>query len=515
MKCKEEEDIEGQILMAKVRWIEEGEKSSKYFFGLEKQNYRKKTMNKIQINNQTIYDKEVIKEEQYKFYSKLYSSSLRDHEEISNTFFNSTSTKHLDDKDSLKGNNPVTQMELNETMLTFKTGKTPGNDGLPYEFYKTFWEVIIDPLFECYEEAIRIGQLSSSQMQAVVTLIEKKGKDRSLIKNWRPISLLNFDYKLLSKTISRRVQDVLPVLVHKNQTGFIKGRYIGDSIRVLQDIMEYTLANNLGGLLLFVDFEKAFDSIEWQFIWKALHKYNFGNYLINVIKLLYNNPESCIMNQGFSTRYFKLHRGVRQGDPLSPYLFILAVELLAVKLRDDLSVKGFRICGEEIKLTLYADDMTIILQDTKSAQLAIKILREFEKDSGLKINLEKCEGMWLGKDRFNTEKPFDIKWPIKPIRVLGIYLSYNKERALQANFEDKRDSLLKQLHWWKTRNLSLTGKVLIIKALGLTKITLLASLIHIPDRYITAVNKTIYNFIWNGKCDKVKRLIFMQNYNLG
>jgi len=502
-------------LRAKVRWHEEGERSTKYFFGLEKQNYRKKTMNKIKIHNNTIYDKEIIQKEQYKFYKQLYSSSLNDNDDISNMFFNSASMKQLDETESLMCNIPITKSELKDTLLTFKTGKTPGNDGLPCEFYKMFWDDIIDPLFECYETAIELGELSSSQKQAVVTLIEKTGKDRAYIKNWRPISLLNFDYKLLSKSISIRIQNFLPSLIHKNQTGFIKGRYIGDSIRVLQDIMLYTVAKNIGGLLLFVDFEKAFDSIEWRFLWKTLNAYNFGDYIIKIIKVLYCKPESCIMNQGLSTHYFDLQRGVRQGDPLSPYLFILALELLAVNIRDRFDIKGIRIGSEEIKLTQYADDMTLIMQDKQSAQKAITVLQEFKKDTGLKINLEKCEGMWLGIDRFNDDKPFDIKWPLKPIRVLGVYLSYNKDEALQVNFEDKIASLLKQLHWWKARKLSLTGKVLIVKALALSKFTLLASLVQIPNHYITKVNSIIFNFIWNGKCDKVKRKIFIQNYQLG
>ena len=124
----------------------------------------------------------------------------------------------------------------------------------------------------------------ASQRQAVITLIDKKGKDRALLKNWRPISLLNFDYKLLSKTISFRVTEYLPKLIHHNQSGFVKGRFIGDSIRVLQDIMLYSLEKRLPGLILFIDFEKAFDTIEWKFIWKALEKYNFGNQLIKWIK---------------------------------------------------------------------------------------------------------------------------------------------------------------------------------------------------------------------------------------
>lgn len=511
----EEERVQGLMLRANVKWHEEGEKCSKYFFDLEKQNYIKKNMTKIKVNDKVITDQKTIQEEQVNYYRNLYSSKISDKENISDSFFLSRDIKQLSESDVIKCNTPITKQELKESLHTFTSNKTPGNDGLPYEYYKMFWDELIDPLYDCYEAVINEGELSCSQKQAVMRLLEKKGKDRSFISNWRPISLLNFDYKLLSKCISRRIQNFLPHLIHRNQTGFIKGRYIGDSIRVIQDIMAYTLDKKLSGLLLFIDFEKAFDSIEWKFIWKALKRYNIGDYLINLIQILYTNPESCVMNNGFSSRYFSLHRGVRQGDPLSPYIFILALELLAVYIREDPSIRGFKIKETEIKLTLYADDMTLMLRDKHSAIKALDIIKKFEKESGLKMNIEKCEGMWLGIDHNNSEKPFGIRWPNAPIKVLGIYLSYDKTAAIKANFEDKIASLLKQLHWWKARKLSLTGKILIVKALGLSKFVLLASLLHIPQEYVIKINSIIYNFIWNGKSDKVKRSILSQDYYLG
>ena len=163
---------------------------------------------------------------------------------------------------------------------------------------------------------------------------------------------------------------------------FMKGRFIGDSIRVLQDVMSYTMQKKLSGLLLFIDFEKAFDTIEWEFIWKALKKFNFGDYLIKLVQILYTNPESCVMNNGFSSRYFNLNRGVRQGDPLSPYIFILAVELLAINIREQHSIKGFKIGENEIKLTLYADDMTLMLQDKYSAKNALDIFKCLKRNQG-------------------------------------------------------------------------------------------------------------------------------------
>ena len=114
------------------------------------------------------------------------------------------------------------------------------------------------------------------------------------------------------------MQEYLPLLINLNQAGFFKGRFIGDTIRIIQDLIEYTNIKDLPGLLLFIDFEKAFDTKVWKFIWKMFESFNFGNSFIKWLKIIYKNPQSCIINNGHTGQYFELQRGVRQGDPLSP-----------------------------------------------------------------------------------------------------------------------------------------------------------------------------------------------------
>ena len=144
--------------------------------------------------------------------------------------------------------------------------------------------------------------MTNSQRQAVITLLQKPGKDRLLLQNWRPISLLNLDYKILTKVIGQRIQVVLPDIIHENQSGFVSGRKIKHSVKLIQDIMDFTEYKKAKGYFLFIDFEKAFDSIEWNFIFKVLETFNFGNELIKWIKLFCNDVYSCIINNGSSTR---------------------------------------------------------------------------------------------------------------------------------------------------------------------------------------------------------------------
>ena len=174
-------------------------------------------------------------------------------------------------------------------------------------------KLVVDSLNYAFE----YGELSSSQKQAVITLIVKKGKDKRLVKNWRPISLVNVDAKLASKTLAKRLEKVLPEVINFNQNAFVKGRTIFDSVRTIDDVIKYVRYKDIPGILVAIDFEKAFDSLNLIqfFILRVLHAFNFGPSLIQWIRVLYNNASSCVMNNGFTTGPFALRRGVRQEIP--------------------------------------------------------------------------------------------------------------------------------------------------------------------------------------------------------
>ena len=169
-----------------------------------------------------------------------------------------------------------------------------------------------------------VGELSTSQKQAVITLTEKKERDKWLVKNWRPISLMNVDVKIASKALSFRLKQVLPNLINYDQTAYMKGRFINESIRLIDNILYHTEQENIDGILFAADIEKAFDSVEHNFIFASLKRFGFGVEFIEWIRTLLFNVSSCVMNNGFSTGYFSIERGTRHGDPLSAYIFILS-----------------------------------------------------------------------------------------------------------------------------------------------------------------------------------------------
>ncbi len=232
-------------------------------------------------------------------------------------------------------------------------------DGLPCEFYKFFWPKIKDVLYNALKHAYEKGELHISARRGVITLIPKKDKDINYIKNWRPLTLLNCDYKIIAKLLALRLKNILMKLIHSDQTGFLKNRFIGENIRKTLDLIEYTEQEDIPALLISIDFEKCFDRVEWQAVKGALKYFNFGEKFIRWIHILYQNIESCTTNNGYSSDWFRPTRGLRQGCPLSPYLFLVTAEILGYLIRRNDNIKGIKLNDTEYKLTQYADNTNL------------------------------------------------------------------------------------------------------------------------------------------------------------
>ena len=355
--------------------------------------------------------------------------------------------------------------ECYKVLSTFENNKTPGNDGLTIEFYKFFWPEIGTLLVDTLNYAYFQGELSNTQKQAVITLIEKKGKDRRLIKNWRPISLLNVDVKIGSKAIAKRLEKVLPDIIHYDQNAFVKGRTIFDATRTISDVMDFTKAKDYKGIITAIDFEKAFDSVNWNFLSKSLESFGFGESFRAWIKTFYSNISSSVTNNGFSTPSFNLKRGVRQGDPLSPSLFIIVLELLAISVRNNNQIRGINVDGNELKLVIFADDMTSFVRDKQSHLALFNTINLFSTYSGLCINHDKTEILLLGNMEIKASE-LGVKEISKVVKILGVHLTHNPSLFYKMNFETIEKSLRESVKGWSWRGLTLLGRIQVIKVSG-------------------------------------------------
>ena len=367
---------------------------------------------------------------QREFYKNLYTSGPHD-ATYNDLFFEDPKLVKLGQLEQDKLEESLLLEECHNVLKQCAKGKCPGSDGLSVEFYLHFWPLLGEEMIQSFNYALNYGKMNITQRQGVIKVIPKKKKDRSYLENWRPLTLLNVDYKIATKTIAHRISKVLPKLIDEDQTGYVNGRYIGQNIRLIQDVMIMTEVAEIPGMALFIDFKKAFDTVDWNFLFKTLEVLNFGPQILRWIKTFYNDCYRC------ASEFFKLQRGVRQGCPLSGALFVLCAEILANAIRQDKTMSGIKIFDREFKISQYADDTTVFVSDLESAENLFKLLNAFQQCSGLEINKSKTEGMWLGANRNKTSKHFDIAWPFEPICALGVNFSYHNDVSHQKKFRTK------------------------------------------------------------------------------
>ena len=203
------------------------------------------------------------------FYSSIYKEdNFKIPDDASYSFLRSQPIPKLSNDDALACEGSLTLEECFRSLRSFQSNKSPGNVCLTVEFYKAFWESLGELLMDSLNCSFDKGELSSSQkqLQAIITLIEKKDKDKRKISYWRPISLINVDVKIGSKAVASRLQTVLPKIIHHNQHAYVKGRTINDAIRTMDGILVYAERYGINGKMLTEDFQKAFDSVNRNFL---------------------------------------------------------------------------------------------------------------------------------------------------------------------------------------------------------------------------------------------------------
>ena len=512
--------LEGSIVRSRAKWIDQGEKTSKYFCNLENRNYISKCMPNLWKSDgeKTETEEEIINETKA-FYENLYNLKETEDTDLNQKLPYEDIPK-LNDEENKKLEGLLKPEELLYSLKNLKNNKSPGSDGFTAEFLKFFWKDLGTFILRSLNNSFQKGELSQTQKEGLITCIPKGEKDKQYLKNWRPISLLNVTYKLASACIANRIKTVLPKLINEDQTGFIKGRYIGENIRNLYDLFYYTEKHNIPGLLLLIDFEKAFDSVAWTFIYKVLDFFNFGESIKKWISVFYNDIKSCVIVNGQPSPWFKILRGCRQGDPLSPYIFILCAEILALMIRKNVNIKGIVVGRKEFLNFQYADDTSLTLDGTdKSLKHALLVLKFYAKASGLHINVEKTRVVWFGSmkgSNLKLCKETNLSWDQGIFTVLGVKFCTNLNDMLALNYSEKVREIRDLLINWSKRILTPYGKIIVIKSMAMAKINhLILALPNPAERIISEINSMFFRFIWNGSRDRIKRSVSIKEYKDG
>ena len=503
-----EYQCKGAFVRSRARWLEFGEKSSKYFLQLEKAKGTKKEIDCIEVDDKIIKNDEEILINICKYYSNLYekkntNSDFKDY--ISNVKLNMLSAE---DAQICEGK--LTENECWQALKSMNLNKSPGGDGLSVEFYRYFWgdvkQMVLDSLNEGYDKK----ELSSTQSQATLTLLYKKG-NKKLLDNWRPISLLNIDYKLAASVLTLRLKKIIHKIVSHDQAGFMKKRSAAECIRFIQDTIEYCKHTNKAGIILFLDFMKGFDTVDHEFLFNLLREFGFKHSFVTWIETLYSNANGRILNNGWISESFCIGRGVRQGCPLSALLFIIVAEVLAAKINQSPNIQGIRVprhvndpeC-KDIRIIQYADDTTIFTNSIDFVKNIMKEVELFGVNAGPKINWSKSKFMKLNISEKTVE---GLKFTENPIKCLGIYVGKNIQEIENLNWEGRSEKIRGILDSWRMRNLSLYGKVTVIKHLIISQMVYTATAVPVPSKIIKIVNKLIFTFLWNSKKERVKRSI--------
>ena len=490
------EEIKGAALRSKVQWLEEGEKSSKFFLNLEKSRQEKKVMKSLfREDGALMHDQKDISEEQIRFYGHLYKAGNPDNSAQSMLIGNIT--RGLSDFHRQACDADITLQELQAALFAMGSHKSPGLDGLTPEFYKAFWAELGDIIVMLAQNSIDNDKLPQSMRTGLITLIPKKGDLRHLT-NWRPISLLNIDYKIITKTLANRVSRVIHTLISEDQSCCVPGRNIADNVILIDNIMQYLQNNNMKGYILKIDQYKAFDRVEHSYLLKVLDQMGFGDYFLRWVKILYTDIVGCIKHNGNVSATFPIERGVRQGCPLSAILYVLCAEPLHEIISNSDQVSGIELLGNQVKVFQHADDTTFLLSDASSVDRIFDLLAVYELASGSKCNRKKTELFVIGDQR-GSNLNFDFPVRHDHIDILGVSLGKDRSVVEKRNWGDRTAHCITILKRWKKRNLSFKGKAIVINSLIISRLVYHASILPVPKWVIDDIHEGITTFLWDNK----------------
>ena len=292
--------MKGHIVRSQVQWLQHGEKPSKLFCSVENKHFTEKNskINKKKENGSILTDQSLILDEFKTFYQTLFDSRDCDLQNVNlKEYLADYNINKLTEIQSKLLEGKLTVHELGQALKNMKNGRTSGIDGFPGEFFKVFWSKLKFIIQRAINSSYDNNELPLTLRQCIISCLPKGNKDRTVLKNWRPILLLSVICKMASASIANRLKTILDFLIDKSQTGFITGRYIGHSTRLFYD-MYFTEKTQTEGLLMLIDFEKAFDSISWKFLYNVLEFLGFGQNFIKWIKLFNTNILASVIQCG-------------------------------------------------------------------------------------------------------------------------------------------------------------------------------------------------------------------------
>ena len=359
-----------------------------------------------------------------------------------------------------------------------------------YALYQTFWSYIQD-YYMAFINAVKNSAFPKIKNMSVIKLLYKKG-EIFLLYNYRAIALMNVDIKILTKVLANRLQYILPSIIHATQTA-VYGRRIDQTIHLIRDLIDLANQEDESAAFIFLDQEKAFDRVNRDFLYKTMRAFGIGEQFIHWVKNVYSNASSVLNINGFLSEPIPLKRGVRQGCPLSVPLYILVIEVLAIQLRSNPNIVGFKVGGEKIISAHYMDDATIIIKQNRCFKEVIKELADYEEGTGAKVNYSKTKGLWAGNWKGRRIKPMNVTWSSKNVENLGVF--FGNDKPEEETFRKIHPNLIKRLNYWKQFKLTKIGKARVVDIFLASKLMYALKFYPIPPVIQKSIQKDICDFI--------------------
>jgi exonuclease III len=452
-----------------------------------------------------------------------FLGEVADHPEVANSKLNDAEKTTLD--------SDLTMAEFDKAVEQLKLNSSPGLDGISNKFIKTYWKFFRVPLFNYATHCLSEGRLTESFRIAKIRMIPKK-TDPKKIGNWRPISLLNCFYKIISRVLTNRIVTVSDKITKIGQKGYSKSKWCQEVAITIFDCIADCKSRLKNGCIVSLDIKKAFDSISHDFVKEAMRFFNFGEKFINWVMTICTNRKACIITGiGKTGPTFSLERGNAQGDVISPFLFNICYQILLLKIElslqiesinlpqvhiEDRDLKGAtnRVSHRSKKVFAFADDCNILsAYNPETITEIVNVLTEFGQISGLECNVQKSHILPIGHLPVTTAEIRSLGFEIvDEMTVLGFKVSNNAE-FISANTNKIVDKLRVQNRIWSRYNLSLPGRINIAKTMFYSQLNYMGCILPVSAENICAIEDIIHEFV-NGNLRTAKERTF-KPVNLG
>ena len=490
---------------SRIKWLKEGDKNTAFFHSIAMSRKRSNFLGFLNFNGRVLKEPRAIREEVKNHFKDHYESMGQCFFSMDNYVFS-----RLDPETARDLESDFSEEEILGALEECNEDRAPGPDGFNFGFIKKRWRVIKQDIMDFLNDFCMSGKLAKGLNASFIALIPKI-QAPTVLGDFRPISLIGCIYKLLAKILANRLRSVANILVNPQQSAFVKGKNILDSILVASEVVHSMRNSRRGGFLFKVDFEKAYDSVNWDFLMVVMDKMGFGVKWRGWIYECISTVTLSVLVNGSPTEEFNMSRGLRQGDPLSPLLFNLVATGLSLLISKATSMdllKGIPVAEGGIAIThlQYADD-TLLFCEAQWEQLATfkRILTCFELTSGLRMNLFKSVLIGVNFDD-TTVGDWAVRLKCKhgsfPIKYLGFPLAANPNRV--TTWTPMIESIRRKLSSWKQKTLSIGGRLALIKSVLNNMPVYLMSFFLIPKSVALAIERLQRQFLWGGYEDKKK-----------